>query len=482
MTSQRGILVNPDNGDYADCVKSKIFVDKSALINLINERIGDQSRKFICMSRPRRFGKTFTAHMLSAYYSKGCDSKGLFDKLAASGTNGYHEHLNAHNVIKINVQYFLSRNEHDVKRMIDDWGLSIIEELTEMFPKKRKIKKLLTPPAAVCQLLNEIYKESGEKFVFILDEWDCVMREIKEDERSQKEYLDFLRMIFKDQPYVSLVYMTGILPIKKYGTHSALNMFDEISMTESQEFYDYVGFTENEVKQLCRKFKMKFSEIKLWYDGYTVGRRQHIFNPNSVVKALDKKVCLSYWTNTETVDALLPYIELPQNGLKEAVLSLLSGDELKISVGTFRNDMTSLKDRDEVLTLLVHLGYLSAAPTVNKNEINNRMVRIPNLELRNEFEIIMKQSEVYGEAMRMISDSNALFEAIWNHEEEKVASLIDRFHMEYSSVIKYNDENSLACVLTVALFRAHDYYTRIFELPSGNGFADVAFIPKKKCR
>lgn len=249
-----GYYLNPDNMGFLQSIRSKIYVDKSGLIAYTNELINTRE-KFICVSRPRRFGKSMTLEMLAAYYSRGCDSRALFSGLEIENAPSFDGHLNRYDVIYLNMQHFLigAGNQGETEYLERE----VLEELYEEYGAF-----LNRPDYRLSDALQRIYARTKAQFIFLIDEWDCVMRERQESEGQQKRYLDFLRDLLKDQPYVALAYMTGILPVKKYGQHSALNMFYEYSMTNQKALEEYTGFTEDEVKALCERFDMDFAETK----------------------------------------------------------------------------------------------------------------------------------------------------------------------------------------------------------------------------
>ena len=347
-----GIYLNPGNEEFYNAVRnSKIYVDKTELIKFTNSVLCSEQRN-VCVSRPRRFGKSMAANMLLAYYSKGCNSAELFDKLAIASEEGYKSNLNKYNVIHLNMIDFLSRTDS-------------INELIEYLKKKvlRELKKEY--PDIDCfdwndlvDVLETIHYEKKQPFIFIIDEWDCIFRKYPHNVEEQKKYLDFLRFLLKDKSYVALAYMTGILPIKKHGEHSALNMFDEYSMTNQRELAEFTGFTEEEVSGLCVQYDMPYEKMKQWYDGYELKGVQ-IYNPRSVVMALLGHDFDSYWTKTETYEALKKYIQLDMYNLKALVTRLIAGESVPVNPDKFQNDMTTLQSADDVLTLLVHLGYLT---------------------------------------------------------------------------------------------------------------------------
>ncbi|MDE7298998.1 MAG: AAA family ATPase, partial [Lachnospiraceae bacterium] len=345
-----GFYLNPGNDGFKESIRSEIYVDKTGLISYTNKRVSTE-QKFICVSRPRRFGKSMALKMLAAYYSCGCDSRELFAGLKIENDPAFGEHLNKYDVIFLNMQQFLI--EAGSEEIIDYLEQEVLEELYEVYEEFLKAK--VTKLAAA---LRKIHQKTGRKFIFLIDEWDSVMRERQESEAQQKQYLDFLRNLLKDQSYVALAYMTGILPVKKYGIHSALNMFWEYSMTDQDVFEEYTGFTETEVKELCARYNMDFEETSSWYDGYMFIKFRHIYNPKSVVEAMHRNRCSNYWTSTETYDALKLYMDMDFDGLRADIVQMLGGGRVPVNTRSFQNDMRNFRTKDDVLTLLIHLGYM----------------------------------------------------------------------------------------------------------------------------
>ena len=365
-----GIYLNPDNTDFQRALNSKIYIDKSELISYTNS-IMNTEQQFVCSSRPRRFGKSMAANMLTAYYSRGCDSGELFQNLKIAKSESFEKHLNKYNVIHINMQEFLSESG-SMDEMLQMIQKTILFDLTEEFPDVRYFDN-----TKLLRSLRDVFAKYGVHFIYVIDEWDCIFRIHKEDTESQRKYLDFLRNLMKDQSYVSLVYMTGILPIKKYGEHSALNMFTEISMTDARPVEEFTGFTEEEVRSLCEKYDMSFDETKRWYDGYYVDGVS-VYNPKSVVEAMLRKKFSNYWTQTETYEALKIYIQSNEHGVQDVILKLLAGETYEIDTTTFSNDMITFATKDDVLTLLVHLGYLTY-------DSETKRISIPNYEVSMQF-------------------------------------------------------------------------------------------------
>ena len=371
-----GIYLNPGTIEFQESINSEIYVDKTMLIERTNAALRTK-QKYMCISRPRRFGKSMAADMLAAYYGKDYDSAALFDGLKISHCETFSTHLNKYNVFKINMQEFLSMTQN-VDEMLKVLQKRLIKELKYNYPEYVDCDNLVFA-------MQDIFSYTGQSFIVLIDEWDCLFREYKQDEEAQRKYLDFLRVWLKDKGYIALAYMTGILPIKKYGTHSALNMFMEYSMTNPGNMAEYFGFTEKEVENLCIEYGISIEETKAWYNGY--GLYSHnkqedilysIYNPKSVVEAMLRHRFGNYWNQTETYEALKIYIQMNMDGLKDAIIEMLAGNSVRINIGTFHNDMTTFATRDDILTLLVHLGYLTY-------DVEKESVRIPNKEVAQEY-------------------------------------------------------------------------------------------------
>ena len=458
-----GIYLNPSNIDFQRAINSEIYVDKSQLIEYTNKKLFKE-QQFICVSRPRRFGKSMAANMLTAYYSRGCNSEEMFSKLKISKADTFEKHLNRYNVIHINMVNFLERSK-SIDDMLDYLRKRLIHEI-----KKENGDVDCFDWNDLISVLDEIFHEKKIPFIFIIDEWDCIFREHQNDTDAQKKYLDFLRNLLKDQSYVALAYMTGILPIKKYGKHSALNMFTEVSMTDPREYAEFTGFTESEVEQLCDEYKMPFDETKRWYDGYNL-MGVSAYNPRSVVMSMTGGYFNNYWTSTETYEALRVYIEMNFDGLKDTIIELLAGQKAVIDTTTFSNDMVTFETKDDVLTLLVHLGYLTY-------DFYTKEVSIPNYEISEQFASTIKVMG-WSEVANSLKLSDELLKSTLNCDAEKVAELIDKAHSDNTSILKYNDENSLSCVISLAYYSARKSYIVERELPAGKGFADLIFLPRK---
>lgn len=463
-----GRFLNPDNGAFSEAVNSEIYIDKTRLLEYTN-RVINTTSKFICNSRPRRFGKSMTADMLSAYYSRGCDSKELFKNYEISTVSSYEKNLNKYDVIHFDVQWCMM-DAKDADHVVDYINEGILQELREAYGQ-------IIPDAVrtAYGAMSYIKAATGNKFVVIIDEWDVLIRDEAANEAVLQDYINFLRGMFKgSEPtkFIALAYLTGILPIKKLKTQSALNNFMQFTMITPGVLARYIGFTEEEVGKLCEQFGVDFREVKRWYDGYELGD-YHVYNPNAVVNAMINKSFQSYWSQTGTYELIVPFINMNFDGLKTAVIEMLSGATTQINVNSFQNDMVNFVDKDDVLTLLVHLGYLA----YNQNM---QYAYIPNEEIRQELLFAVRRKK-WSELNLFLQDSEELLDATLDLDEEATAEKIEKIHTEYVSAIQYNNENSLSCVLSIAYLSAMQYYFKpIRELPTGRGFADFVFIPKKE--
>lgn len=460
-----GNYLNVGNAGFEAMIKD-IYVDKTGMIKYINRTLGT-TRKLTCFSRPRRFGKSFAAKMLCAYYDKSCDSRKLFQGLAISKDVSFEKYLNKFDVIYLDITWFISSVE-DIKNTVCILQEKVIKELREAYPDARQEHTLPETLAAISEITRS-------KFIVIIDEWDALFREVKDDRDLQDEYIMLLRGLFKNSgltdKIIEAAYMTGILPIKKYGNQSAVSDFIEYNMLEPEPLEEYVGFTEEEVRALCAGSRLGFEDIQKWYDGYVLGDNIHVYNPKSVIEAVNRNRIRNYWTRTETYESLKVYIDLDEDGLKDAIIQMLSGKHVKIKVGSFQNDMTNIKSKDDVLTLLVHLGYLAY-------DSGEEAVFIPNEEVRQEFVLAVTTGK-HKELAELIRNSDRLLEQTLKMNEEAVAAAVEEAHKAVSSPISYNNEESLRSTIRLAYLTCIDEFMWFQELPSGKGYADLAFVPKK---
>lgn len=456
-----GNYFNPGNESFAKDRNYEIYVDKTNLLNFLNKKLLTP-KNCIALSHARRFGKSLAAGMIKAYYSKGCDSSKIFEGTKIASKPDYQIHLNKYNVIHLDISTFFDSYKSQIIEKIVEY---IYREFKEVFGNQLNYKDNFS------YTLLTIYNKTKTPFVIIMDEWDCVIRNSEDDELVHK-YLQFLRAIFKSEEsksFLALGYITGILPIKKIEDESALNNFREYTMLRSYPITEYYGFTEDEVKALCIQYDMDYDSMRSWYNGYLMDE-EHMFNPYSIVEAIENREFSSYWKNTSAFESIGKFITLNYEGLKNDVMNILAGDKVNINTQSFSNDFHSISSKNEALTALIHLGYLA----YNAKE---GYAYIPNYEVKEAFQLCLEKG-IWSEISKSIGKCDEILRATINKEAERVAELLELAHDTYSSALKYNDENSLSCVLTMAYFTAPAYYNVIREFPAGKGFADFAFIPR----
>ena len=463
-----GRFVNPNNSAFQNAVNAEIYVDKTGLIEAAN-RFLDTPQAFICNSRPRRFGKSMAANMLAAYYSKGCDSHELFADLAIEKSADYEKYLNQFDVIHVDVQWCLMMAK-SAEATINFISKNILKELRDIYGNV-----IADDVEMVADALANISEALGNKFVVIIDEWDVLIRDEATNKIVQEEYINFLRGLFKGvEPtkYIALAYMTGILPIKKYKTQSALNNFDEYTMIAPGLMAPYIGFTESEVKVLCERYQKDFAEVKRWYGGYELNG-YHVYNPRAVVSLMLRGSFQNYWSQTGTYESIVQLIDMNFDGLKTAIMTMFSGGVVPVRTTSYQNDMVTFKNKNNVVTALIHLGYLA---------YDEGAAYIPNEDIRIDFLGAMKATR-WNEFFDYQKLSREILAATLDMYAELVAELIKKVHQEYASVIQYNDENSLSSVLAIAYLSSMQYYFKpIREMPLGRGFADFVYIPKPMYR
>lgn len=451
---------------FSKTTKEKYFVDKSKLIEKMNELVGTASQ-YVCITRPRRFGKTLNAMMLASYYSKNADFKNLFDKLEISKSSSYLEHLNKHNVIYITLNEVPKANctyEEFIGRYIN----LILEDLKACYHDLELNENL-----SVADIFNQVHQKYNQTFIFIIDEWDYIFNNNLFSTEDRESFLQFLKDLLKDKPYVELAYMTGVLPIAKYSSGSALNMFKEYNMLNDSKYDKYFGFTLAEVENLCKKQnKITFGELRSWYDGYKTYSGLDVFNPRSVAYALSDGVCQSYWTNTGPMDEILYYINNDIDSVKDDVIKMVSGIPLEIKLKGYSAEQKELNTRNQILSAMTIYGFLSYC---------NEELRIPNKELCIKFDEALEDKSM-GAVSEIVMKSNEMLKATIRKDTETMEKLIEEAHDINIPVIKYNDENSLACVITLVYLNARSKYKIIREMPAGVGFADFIFYPNDKSK
>ena len=461
-----GMYINRGNKEFSDIVAHE-YVDKSMLIPIVNATLNSE-RRYSCVTRSRRFGKSMAAKMLCAYYDKSCDSRELFRGLKAEQDGTFETYLNKFYVICVDMTDFTTRfrNEKEIVSLIQQ---DIINDVLNVFPdtEVRERDDLMS-------ILYRISESTGERFVMVIDEWDALLRELGNDDYIITSYVDLLRRLFKglgSNIVFAGAYLTGILPLKRYNTESALNNFREYTMINPGRMATSLGFTHKEVEELCQKSGLDINEMERWYDGYRIGDESHIFNPYSVMRAIDDNRYRSYWTTTGAYDSVITYIQMNFDGLKDDIIKMLSGERVYVDTTEFLNDIRIVRSKNDVLTVLIHLGYLAY-------DGDTQECYIPNKEVADEMNNAIKAT-TWTLLAQSIQNSRALLDATIAGNEQAIAKAIDQAHDEHTSILSYNDENSLACVLTIAYIWARNEYIIHREYATGKGYADLVMIPRR---
>ena len=459
-----GIYLNPNNENFRRTLTRPIYVDKTMMISVINEFIATDNT-YICVSRPRRFGKTIANNMLSSYFSKGCDSRSLFAPCKISADPSFESNLNKLNVIKIdmNSEY---QNERDKDQFLDVLQEKIRREFAAQFPDI-----VFAGHETLANCILSVYEKKGERFVILIDEYDVLVRETV-SEPLFAHYLSFLNGLFKSdtlRPAIALAYITGILPVVRDKIQSKLNNFREYTILNAGKLAEFIGFTAEEVRDLCRTHNVSFEEVKRWYDGYS----QHgfeIYNPESVVMSIENESFRSYWSYTSTYAVISDRIQQNFEGIKDDVIRMLSGESVDVNVIRYKNTMTEFLSKHDVYTYLIHLGYLA----YNDEE---ESCRIPNKEIWLEWESAVSVVDEYKTTDKIIEASKNLLTQTIKGNAEAVAAALDESHIHVTSNRSYNNEDALQSAIYLAYIYALNKYTIVKEMTTGRGFADVVFIP-----
>ena len=460
-----GIFINKGNEGFRQ-IRNSEYVDKSGLIAEVNRTLFTR-QKLSCVTRCRRFGKSMAAEMLAAYYDHSCDSRELFADLQIAAAPSFEQHLNKYAVIFVDMTTFTSNCKDE--GIVSNFQEELIKDIGKAYPQVE-----YQEDDHLMKYLQQIVAATGDRFFMIIDEWDAVCRVYEDKPEAMDSYLELLRRMFKDISAVDVfagVYMTGILPIKKYNTQSALNNFLEYSMVEPRKMASFFGFTKEEVRQLADKHGMDFDELEKWYDGYQIGPQPSMFNPNSVMQAVDIGRCRSFWASTGAFDTVASYISMNFEGLKDDILEMLAGGRAKVNTTKFRNDLSDIRSRDDVLTVLIHLGYLAF-------DWEQRECYVPNYEVSEELANAVEET-AWTVVARALQQSERLLTATLRGDSETVARLVEAAHDSEASILKYNDENTLSCVISIAYYYAHGDYIFHRELSTGKGYADLVLMPRK---
>ncbi len=460
-----GLYVNPDNSKFNEDINSEIYVDKTMLLAELNKRIGTRD-KYLCVSRPRRFGKTMAERMMAAYYSRGCDSAVLFQGFQIASDESFARHLNKYNVLHLDINRFWSQYGRDAIPKMHDF---VRDDFAETFPDLEFRDDFEIP-----NLISEVFKKTKIPFVVVFDEYDVLFRDDNVPKCVVEEYLKFLNVLFKSDDMsscITLAYLTGILPIIREKAQSKLNNFEEITFLRPGKFAEFEGFAASEVKMLCEKFGMDFEECRSWYDGYRLGGLE-IYSPRSVVMAMRNGEYDGYWSETSTFKVVRDFVSGDFDMMGHDVSAMLSGGSVAVDIRKFDNTPFGISTKDEAITYLAHLGYLA----YDKDE---QSCRIPNREVRAEWMSAIEDVPEHSRIVGLIRNSKSLLESVWGCDGCSVAAALEKTHECLTSPLTYNNEGSFQSAIRLAFFYADCFYTIVSEYPSGKGYADLAFIPYK---
>ena len=461
-----GIYVNPGNELMQDALNSMIYVDKSLIVRELNKIIGTR-QKYVCVSRPRRFGKSMAKALLMAYYSRGCKSHRQFKNLKIAQEPSYRKYLNKLNVIAIDcVDYSANLLKTGEDSFVNRMTSKIINEMVEEFPDID-----FSNAKTIADCIQLVYKKTGIKFVILIDEYDLPIR-IEQPEALFKEYIDLLLSLFKSEATsqaTALAYITGILPIVRDRVESKLNNFDEYTFLKPYQFAEFTGFTEEEVKELCEKYNISFKDCLKWYDGYCVNGIR-ICNPHAIVQSIRKRSFEPFWSNTGTYETIAPYIKGNYKGIKDDLITMLSGGSVPVNITSFANTLSDITSKDKLFTYLMHTGFLAYNP-------DKKTCRMPNLETQDIWGNALENTESFKVLGEFIKNSERLLKATLAKDGETVANALEVLHGEVTSHLSYNHEQSLQSAIDIAYMHAKTYYRLFNEVPTGNGVADVVLVP-----
>ena len=458
------IYLNPDNVGFKLTLAREIYVDKTMLISELNKFI-DSGNNYICVSRPRRFGKTIATNMMCAYYSKGCDSREIFKDLKISKADNYEEYLNKLNFISIDIagEY---QNSLEKDQMLNNLTERVRKEFRAQFPKVK-----FTSKSSIANCIQDVYSATGERFVIILDEYDCLVRD-NFGTGLFKEYLEFLNGLFKSntlRPAIALAYITGILPVVRDRVQSKLNNFEEYTIINARNLAEFVGFTKEEVIPLCEKYGVDYKLCKKEYDGYRQNGFE-ILNPESVVKCMINGEIGNYWGKTSTFRVISDRLEHNFQGMKDDVIKMIAGENVEVDPETYLNTMTDFISKDDAFTYLMHVGYLA----YNKEDST---CRIPNMEVRKDWHRAVSILPDYSATDQIIKASREAWNALLQKDQDAVAKALDESHIHVTSHRNFENEAALASAVYIAFVYALNSYTAIKEVSAGKGIADVIYIP-----
>lgn len=451
---------------------SPYFVDKTLMLRELFPYVSTGNRH-ICITRPRRFGKTIMANMISSFFQKASDSSDVFDSLTISQVDDYRRYKNQYNVIRIDFSK-MPRNCDSYTQYIERIEALLIEDVKEAFPQVK-----INEADAVGDILESVFVQCGEKFIFVLDEWDFIFHRDFINEIDKEKYVAFLSNLLKDRPYVVLSYMTGILPIAKYSSGSELNMFAEFTMVNSPMFGEYFGFTDDEVDDLYRRYIVECDRqhkeksvtrkgLRDWYNGYYTKSGERVYNPRSVVFALQFNNLTNYWTSSGPYDEIYYYIRNNISDVRDDLALMISGESVTAKIQEYAATSMNLSTRDEIYSAMVVYGFLSYL---------NGKVCIPNRELMEKFDELLVKNESLGYVYRLAKESEKMLKATLAGDTLTMERILEFAHNTEVPLLSYNHETELSAIVNLVYLAARDSYRVEREDKAGTGYVDFIFYP-----
>ena len=455
---------------YRKVKNSPYFVDKSHILTKIIPRI-ETSENCLCITRPRRFGKSVIANMMAAFFSKGCNAEELFDSSRISLCDNYKSQLNQYNVISLSLNR-IPNNCASYRQYIDRIEGRLKRDLIHSFPDAE-----ICEQDALWDILTDIYvQENSAKFIFILDEWDYIFHRDFVTEEDKASYIDFLSNLLKDQPYVSLAYMTGILPIAKYSSGSELNMFAEYTMAAEELYSEYFGFTEKEVDILFEKYLNRESNpqitregLRIWYDGYHTKSGERVYNPRSVVLALTNNNLGNYWTSSGPYDEIYYYVQHNIAAVQDDLVQMVSGIPVTAKISEYAATSMRLLTKEEILSAMVVYGFLT---------YENGCVSIPNKELMDRFNEMLMKEQSLGYIYQLAQKSEKMLSATLAGNTDMMTEILEYAHNTESPLLSYSSEAELTMIVNLVYLQARDRYRIEREDKAGIGYVDFIFYPE----
>lgn len=456
---------------YRAVLNSPYFVDKTLLLEELIPLLC-QEQRFVCITRPRRFGKTVMANMIGAFFQKGADSCDIFDNLLIAGKEDYKNHLNRHNVIFIDFSE-MPENCSSYSQYISRILSGLKQDLSNAFPELDIDKE-----KSVWDILTAVFEKNGQKFIFIMDEWDAVFHMSFITEDNRKEYLQFLKLLLKSKSYVELAYITGILPIAKYSSGSELNMFQEYDMATKIRYSEYFGFLDSEIDMLYERYtkntvnpRITRQELKEWYDGYHTASGERLYNPRSVVCALSDGQLASYWTSSGPYDEFFYYIRNDLEHIRDDLALMVCGESVDARIGEFAAFSMDLKTKNQIYSAMVVYGLLT---------YDDGRVLIPNRELMLKYDELLQTEDSLGYVYRLAARSEQMLKATFAGDTDTMAEVLEYVHDTEIPVLSYNHETELAAVVNLVYLAARDRYRVEREDKAGKGFVDFIFYPLRR--